>query len=48
MPRFVLAVAVVLAAVSPAQAQQPAASKSSPALDFDYFRTRIQPIFDQA
>ena len=45
MPRFFLAVAVVLAAVAPARAQQPAASPSSPALDFDYFRTRIQPIF---
>jgi YVTN family beta-propeller protein len=44
MPRLVLAVAVVLAAVAPARAQQPAASPSTPALDFDYFRTRIQPI----
>ena len=45
MPRFFLAVAVVLAAAAPARAQQPAASSSSPSLDFDYFRTRVQPIF---
>src|SRR5262245_11025902 len=45
MPRFFLAVAVVLVAAAPAQAQQPAASKSSPSLDFEYFRTRVQPIF---
>ena len=45
MPRFFLVVAVVLAAAAPARAQQPAASSSSPTLDFDYFRTRVQPIF---
>jgi YVTN family beta-propeller protein len=45
MLRFFLAVAVVLAAAAPARAQQPAASPSSPSLDFDYFRARIQPIF---
>ena len=42
MPRFVLAVAVVLAAVAPARAQQPAAS---PALDYDFFKARVQPVF---
>ena len=45
MPRFLLAVAVVLAAVAPARAQQPAASPSSPTLDYDFFKARVQPIF---
>src|ERR1044072_2433416 len=45
MPRFLLAVAVVLAALAPSSAQQPAASKSSPTLDYDYFKVRFQPIF---
>ena len=45
MPRFLLAVAVVLAAVVPARAQQPAASSSSPTLDYDFFKARVQPIF---
>ena len=45
MPRFLLAVAVVLAAVAPARAQQPAASKSSPTLDYEYFKVRVQPMF---
>ena len=34
MPRFLLVVAVLVIAVSPARAQQP---PSAPALDFDYF-----------
>ena len=45
MPRFLLAVAVVLAAVAPARAQQPAASPSSPTLDYDFFKARVQPMF---
>jgi YVTN family beta-propeller protein len=45
MSRFFMAVAVVLAAVAPARAQQPAASQSSPTLDYDYFKTRVQPVF---
>ena len=45
MPRFLLAVAVVLFAVAPARAQQPAASPSSPTLDYDFFKARVQPVF---
>ena len=45
MLRFLLAVAVVLAAVAPARAQQPAASPSSPTLDYDFFKARVQPVF---
>ena len=45
MPRFFFAVAVVLAAAAPARAQQPAASKSSPTLDYDFFKARVQPVF---
>src|SRR6187200_586532 len=45
MLRFLLAVAVVLAAVAPARAQQPAASPSSPTLDYDFFKARVQPMF---
>jgi YVTN family beta-propeller protein len=45
MPRFFLAVAVVLAAIAPAHAQQPAGSPSSPTLDYDYFKARVQPMF---
>ena len=45
MPRLFLAVAVVLAVAAPARAQQPVASKSAPSLDFDHFKTRVQPIF---
>src|SRR5678816_2748030 len=41
MLRFLLAVAVVLAAVAPARAQQPAASPSSPTLDFEIFKSRV-------
>jgi len=42
MPSLLLAALVLLMTVFPAGTQQPA---SSPSLDFDFFRTRVQPIF---
>jgi len=45
MPRVFLAALIVLAASVPARGQPPAASSTSPALDYEYFRLRVQPVF---
>jgi YVTN family beta-propeller protein len=42
MPKFLLAVAVLLISAPLAVAQQPA---SSPSLDYEFFKTRVQPVF---
>ena len=44
MPLLLLALFAALLSVSTVKAQQPAAS-SPPTLDFDYYRTRIEPMF---
>jgi hypothetical protein len=43
--RTILLALAATAVLSPVQAQQPAAPSAPVTLDFEYFRTRVQPIF---
>lgn len=43
--RAVLLALIALSLSSPGRAQQPASSAAAPPLDYEFFKTRVQPIF---